>query len=53
MKQALCSLGPPDTDLESCEVSTHWKDKLLQIIERYESTFSRDKMDCEIGRAHV
>ena len=53
MKQALCSLGPPDTDLESCEVSTHWKDKLLQIIERYESTFSRDKMDCGEAKSFV
>lgn len=27
-------------------MSIQWKDKLLQIIEQYESIFSRNKMDC-------
>ncbi|CAM4586209.1 unnamed protein product [Leuciscus chuanchicus] len=46
MKRVLSELNLAELDLDSCEVSAHWKDKLLQIIEKYESVFSRDKMDC-------
>lgn len=39
-------MGLQDLDISSCEVSPEWKDKLLRIIEQYESIFSRHKMDC-------
>lgn len=42
----LSDMGLQDLDLSSCEVSLEWKNKLLQIIEQYESIFSRHKMDC-------
>ncbi|RXN16245.1 gypsy retrotransposon integrase 1 [Labeo rohita] len=53
MKQVLSDLNLDDLDLESCEVSAHWKDKLLHIIEKYESVFSRDKMDCGEAKGFV
>ncbi|KAI4883964.1 hypothetical protein NFI96_008254, partial [Prochilodus magdalenae] len=46
MTRVLETLGLTDLDLKSCEVSLEWKDKLLQLIEQYESVFSRHKMDC-------
>ncbi|XP_060738507.1 alpha-2-macroglobulin-like protein 1 [Tachysurus vachellii] len=53
MKRVLSDLNLGDLDVESCEVSTHWKDKLLQIIEKYDSVFSRDKMDCGEAKGFV
>lgn len=46
ISRILNDMGLQDVDLSSCEVSLEWKDKLLQLIEQYESTFSRHKMDC-------
>ncbi|KAL0152835.1 hypothetical protein M9458_051856, partial [Cirrhinus mrigala] len=46
MKQVLSDLNLNDLDLESCEVSAHWKDKLLHIIEK-------DKMDCGEAKGFV
>lgn len=46
ISQILTDMGLEDLNLSSCEVSSEWKDKLLQIIEQYESIFSRHKMDC-------
>ncbi|KAJ8375571.1 hypothetical protein SKAU_G00061510 [Synaphobranchus kaupii] len=46
MARVLEDLGLQDLDLEECEVSRQWKDKLLHIIEQYGTIFSRDKMDC-------
>lgn len=45
MVSALEALGLQDLDLLSYEVSLQWKDKLLHIIEQYESIFSRHKLD--------
>lgn len=45
-KELLHRLGLQDLDLDSCEVSDRWKDQLLQLVEKYESIFSKDKMDC-------
>ncbi|KAL1279463.1 hypothetical protein QQF64_026136 [Cirrhinus molitorella] len=53
MNQALSDLNLSDLDLESCEVSAHWKDKLVHVIEKYESVFSRDKMDCGVATGFV
>lgn len=46
IKRALDDLGLKDIDLDSCEVSESWKEKLLQVIEKYETIFSHHKMDC-------
>lgn len=46
LSRVLADMGLQDLDLSSCEVSPEWKDKLLQLIEQYESIFSRHKMDC-------
>ncbi|RXN14312.1 interleukin-1 receptor accessory -like 1-A isoform X3 [Labeo rohita] len=53
MKRVLSDLDLDDLDLESCEVSAHLKNKLLHIIEKYESVFSRDKMDCGEAKGFV
>lgn len=53
MVRALEAVGLQDTDLKSCEVSLQWKDKLLHIIEQYESIFSRHKMDCGEAKEFV
>nr|XP_005753425.1 PREDICTED: uncharacterized protein LOC102210120 [Pundamilia nyererei] len=45
-KELLHRLGLQDLDLDNCEVSDRWKDQLLQLVEKYESIFSKDKMDC-------
>lgn len=39
-------MGLQDLDLSFYEVSLEWKDKLLCLIEQYESIFSKHKMDC-------
>lgn len=45
-KVKLRELGLTEIDIESCEVSEFWKRELVDLIGRYESTFSRDKLDC-------
>ncbi|RXN35516.1 gypsy retrotransposon integrase 1 [Labeo rohita] len=42
----LNDMGLRDLDLTACEVSSTWKMKLLLLVKKYESIFSRDKMDC-------
>uniref|UniRef100_A0AAV2KRL7 ribonuclease H n=1 Tax=Knipowitschia caucasica TaxID=637954 RepID=A0AAV2KRL7_KNICA len=46
INKTLMDMGLPEVDITSCEVSLEWKNKLLNLIERYDSTFSRHKMDC-------
>lgn len=45
-KAKLRELGLTEIDIESCEVSDYWKGELTDLIVQYESTFSRDKLDC-------
>lgn len=45
-KNVLSALGLQDLDLDACEVSEDWKNKLLDLLVEHESTFSRGKMDC-------
>lgn len=46
LQSKLCGLGLSDIDVESCEVSPEFKAKLAELIVKYESIFSRDKLDC-------
>ncbi len=46
LMQILNDLGLRDLDLTACEVSSTWKIKLLHLVKKYESIFSRNKMDC-------
>lgn len=46
LTQILNDLGLRDLDLAACEVSLPWKMKLLHLVKKYESIFSRNKMDC-------
>ncbi|KAJ8367497.1 hypothetical protein AAFF_G00317200 [Aldrovandia affinis] len=46
VRRALDELGLQDLDLDACEVSDLWRERLCQIIERYEAIFSRHKLDC-------
>lgn len=39
--KTLDDMGLHDLDIASCEISLEWKNKLLHIIERYNSMFSR------------
>lgn len=42
----LCTLGLSDIDIESCEVSAKYKERLTELVVEFESIFSRDKLDC-------
>ncbi len=46
LMQILNDLGLRDLDLTACKVSSTWKMKLLHLVKKYESIFSRNKMDC-------
>lgn len=46
----LHNLGLDDLDIDSCEVSDHWKSQLLQLIQKYEDVFSRSKLDCGMAK---
>ncbi|KAJ8385115.1 hypothetical protein AAFF_G00192560 [Aldrovandia affinis] len=46
VRRALEELGLQDLDLDACEVSDLWRERLCQIIERYEAIFSQHKLDC-------
>ena len=37
-KEVLNNLGLQDLDLDGCEVSDQWKDRLLQLVVKYESS---------------
>lgn len=42
----LHDLGLSNLDVRDCEVSSFWKDKLVDLVEKYESVFSRHSLDC-------
>ncbi|KAG1930484.1 retrotransposable element [Pimephales promelas] len=44
-RNLLDELGLRDLNLDACEVSGEWKDRLLNLTEKYESTFSRGKIE--------
>lgn len=45
----LTRLGLNEIPIAGCQVSTYWREKLVDLIEKYESVFSRDNLD--IGEA--
>ncbi|KAG1933867.1 interleukin-1 receptor accessory protein-like 1-A [Pimephales promelas] len=42
----LDGLGLKDLNVNDCEVSPFWRDKLVDLIKKYESVFSRHSLDC-------
>ncbi|KAL1246736.1 hypothetical protein QQF64_034331 [Cirrhinus molitorella] len=38
--------GLEDIDINGCEVSESWKEKLASLIVSYQDVFSRDRLDC-------
>ncbi|KAJ8366666.1 hypothetical protein AAFF_G00345620 [Aldrovandia affinis] len=46
LQDSLSSLGLADIDVNSCEVSPYWKGQLVELIQKYEDVFSKDKLDC-------
>lgn len=43
---ALRDLGLQDIDVDSSELSPFWRSKLVDLLARYESVFSRNSLDC-------
>ncbi|KAJ8375590.1 hypothetical protein SKAU_G00061700 [Synaphobranchus kaupii] len=46
----LHSLGLGDISVEDCQVSSHWKNQLVDLIKEYECIFSRHHLDCGEAR---
>lgn len=46
LQSKLSEVGLSDIDIESCHVSEEYKAKLTELIVKYESVFSRNKLDC-------
>jgi len=46
LQNKLNSLGLDKIDISSCEVSPFWKSQLVELIQKYEDVFSKDKLDC-------
>lgn len=42
----LHDLGLSDLYVRDCEVSPFWKNKLIDLVEKYECVFSRHSLDC-------
>lgn len=42
----LDGLGLKDLNVSDCEVSPFWRDKLVDLIKKYECVFSRHSLDC-------
>lgn len=53
LRDSLQKMGLEDLDLDSCEVSDHWKAQVLQLIHRYEDVFSKGKLDCGLAKDFV
>ena len=44
--ESLRRCGLSNLDLDSCEVSDHWKQKMCKLSLQYADIFSRDSLDC-------
>lgn len=51
--EKLTALGLADIDLGSCQLSTEWKAKLVDLIARYECIFSKHRLDCGKAEGYV
>lgn len=49
----LKDMGLTDVDIASCEVSDEWKNKMADLDVKYDSIFSRGKLDCGKARDSV
>lgn len=49
----LAKLGLESLDIDSCEVSPYWKSQLLQLVQKYEDVFSKNKLDCGSAKDFV
>lgn len=49
----LHDLGLADIDVDSCNVSSACKEKLVQLLAQYQSIFSRHKLDCGKATGYV
>lgn len=45
-QEILTKLGLESLDIKSCEVSNHWKNQLVLLVQKYEVVFSKTKLDC-------
>ncbi len=43
---ALSSLGLQDVDIDSNSLTPYWRGKLVELLVKYESIFSRHGLDC-------
>lgn len=46
LQDKLNSLGLDKIDISLCEVSPFWRSQLVELIQKYEDVFSKDKLDC-------
>lgn len=49
----LSNTGLEDLDIDSCQVSNHWKLQLLQLGQKYEDVFSKSKLNCWTAKDFV
>ncbi|KAK0137889.1 Retrovirus-related Pol polyprotein from transposon 297 [Merluccius polli] len=47
---ALQSLGLGAIPIDGCQVSSQWRDKLVELVTEFESVFSRHRLDCGEAR---
>ena len=52
-RSALHDLGLQDIDIDSADLSPFWKAKLVDLLTKYESIFSRHSMDCGTAKGFV
>ncbi|KAL7865130.1 hypothetical protein SRHO_G00103770 [Serrasalmus rhombeus] len=53
VKEALKLVGLSDLDLEACDVSETWKEKLADLVLKYEDIFSHHHLDCGEAKGFV
>ena len=52
-RSALQDLGLQDIDIDSADLSPFWNAKLVDLLTKYESIFSRHSMDCGTAKGFV
>lgn len=51
--QLLKACGLKDVDIDGCEVSEMWKQKMAALVASYHDVFSKDKLDCGEAKEFV